>query len=301
LLQYTGNTENVEAKMIDGTLVDDGGALQSGHKVSGTASAGVQAVVTEVARDYEPSWMKCATMYDDQFVVGIDSYCNLFVLKRNIDSLNDDERGRLDVVCRIHAADDINCIQHGSLVMDIPYDADTADTLTATGGGHEAMETETENGNDTAMRSKEEMNDSEDEGKDDEKSNGKQQRPWAFKSTSSYNVAPLRPTDLRKCVFGSIDGAVGVLISIPYARYDVLQKLEKSLRKFVQGLGGLDHANWRQFKNQMEAKPAVGFLDGDLIETFLNLTAEQQQKVADDMKIDTESLVKIVEEMSRLH
>merc|ERR1712151_1429468 len=135
--------------------------------------------------------------------------------------------------------------------------------------------------------------DSEDDGKDDEKSNGKA-RPWAFKSGSSYNVAPLRPMDLRKCVFGSVDGAIGVLISIPYPRYDVLQKLEKSLRKFVQGLGGLDHAKWREFKNQTDAKPAVGFLDGDLIETFLNLTGEQKQKVADDMKIDTESLLKIV-------
>merc|ERR1712174_4701 len=89
----------------------------------------------------------------------------------------------------------------------------------------------------------------------------------------------LRPNDLRKCVFGTIDGSIGVLISIPYSRYDVLQKLEKSLRKFVQGLGGLDHEEWRKFKNQTDGKQAVGFLDGDLIETFLNLTNNQQQKI----------------------
>ena len=316
LLNYTGNKENAEAKMIDGTLVDESGKGSKSKGASGSAVGGgsgaVQAVVTEVARDYEPSWMKCATMYNDQFVVGIDSYCNLFVLKRNIDSLNEDERGRLDVICRIHAGDDINTITHGSLVMDIPYDADATVTSTAphtATTGNDAMDTE----NDTEMTTattttssrrsaKEEMDESEDDGKDDEKSNV--QKPWKFKgnaTSSSYNVAPLRPTDLRKCVFGTIDGAIGVLISIPYLRYDVLQKLEKSLRKFVQGLGGLDHAKWREFKNQTDDKPAVGFLDGDLIETFLNLTPEQQQKVADDMKIETESLLKIVEEMSRLH
>jgi len=80
-----------------------------------------------------------------------------------------------------------------------------------------------------------------------------------------------------------------------------LQKLEKSLRKFISGLGGLDHENWRKFKNQMDGKQAVGFIDGDLIETFLNLTAEQQQKVSRDMRIDNEALIKIVEEMNRLH
>eukprot|EP01083_Nonionella_stella_P107637 311964_1 len=213
-----------DKKMIDGTM-------DSNKKE-------YAATITEVARDYDPSWMKCGEMYNDQYLVGVDSFCNLFILKRNIDSLNEEERGRLDVVCRIHCGDDINTICHGSLVMDIA-------------AGDEDEEKES--------------------------------------------------VCLRKCVFGTIDGSIGVLISIPYARYDVLHKLEKSLNKFVQGLGGLHHDEWRKFKNQTDAKQAVGFLDGDLIETFLNLTNQQQTQIAQDIKIDIQSLTQIVEEMNRLH
>merc|ERR1712129_26571 len=120
-------------------------------------------------------------------------------------------------------------------------------------------------------------NDNDSEQKDDDNDNEQQNEVMSV----------LKRDDLRKCVFGTIDGSIGVLISIPHSRYNVLQKLEKSLRKFVHGLGGLDHCEWRKFKNQTESKISVGFLDGDLIETFLNLTSEQQQKVADDTKIGT--------------
>ena len=297
LLQSTGHQQNVKKQqMIDGTLINDSNDKANSSKQQ------YQAVITEVARDYDPSWMKCGDLYNDQFAVGVDSFCNLFILKRNIDSLNEEERGKLDMVCRMHWGDDINIINHGSLVMDIPYDIESSGVSTQiTSPSPTKMDVEKSTSN-KPKSDKVEMDESdeEDETKDDEKTNiGNTGNKRAI--STSYNISQLRPNDLRKCVFGTIDGAIGVLLSIPYPRYDVLHKLETSLRKFVQGLGGLDHEDWRKFKNHSGDEPAVGFLDGDLIETFLNLTGDQQEKVANDMKIDTESLIKIVEEMNRLH
>lgn len=44
------------------------------------------------------------------------------------------------------------------------------------------------------------------------------------------------------------------------------------MRKVVKGVGGFDHAQWRSFANQhVAAAPARQFVDGDLVEQFLDL------------------------------
>ena len=43
------------------------------------------------------------------------------------------------------------------------------------------------------------------------------------------------------------------------------------MRRVVRGVGGLDHAQWRSFCNLQRTEPAKNFIDGDLIEQFLDL------------------------------
>lgn len=43
------------------------------------------------------------------------------------------------------------------------------------------------------------------------------------------------------------------------------------MRKVVKGVGGFDHAQWRAFSNVQRTEPAKNFVDGDLIEQFLDL------------------------------
>lgn len=43
------------------------------------------------------------------------------------------------------------------------------------------------------------------------------------------------------------------------------------MRKVVKGVGGFDHAQWRAFSNLQRTEPAKNFIDGDLIEQFLDL------------------------------
>lgn len=79
--------------------------------------------------------------------------------------------------------------------------------------------------------------------------------------------------------------------------------LQESMRKVIQGVGGLDHSAWRAFTNEQTFKsyPAHNFLDGDLIEQFLELRQEGMQKVVSGLKqkSSVEEISRLVEELSR--
>ena len=57
--------------------------------------------------------------------------------------------------------------------------------------------------------------------------------------------------------------------------------LQASMRQVVLGVGGLDHSEWRAFTNEhsFRSSPAHNFIDGDLVEQFLELRKEGMQKV----------------------
>jgi DNA damage-binding protein 1 len=67
----------------------------------------------------------------------------------------------------------------------------------------------------------------------------------------------------------------------------------------IQGVGGLDHATWRSFRNERRVSPPRGFIDGDLIESFLDLKHEKMLEVVKALGISVEELCKRVETLQR--
>jgi DNA damage-binding protein 1 len=73
------------------------------------------------------------------------------------------------------------------------------------------------------------------------------------------------------------------------------------------------HSEWRQFANERAVHDAKNFIDGDLIESFLDLPAakqaevvalmneESQMTMTDEEPIAVEAVLKCVEELNRLH
>ena len=51
------------------------------------------------------------------------------------------------------------------------------------------------------------------------------------------------------------------------------------MRKVVRGVGGFEHSAWRSFCNERKTTDARGFVDGDLLELFLDLGLERMQLV----------------------
>lgn len=102
-------------------------------------------------------------------------------------------------------------------------------------------------------------------------------------------------------IFGTINGVIGVVASLPHDQYVFLEKLQANLVKVIKGVGGLSHEQWRSFNNEKKTVDARNFLDGDLIESFLDLSRSRMDEIASSMGVPLEELCKRVEELTRLH
>lgn len=74
-------------------------------------------------------------------------------------------------------------------------------------------------------------------------------------------------------------------------------------RQVVKGVGGLDHATWRAFRDERRSEGVRNFIDGDLIEGFLDLAPAQAAAVVAAMGPghSVEDVTRRVEELARLH
>ncbi|KAL5977135.1 DNA damage-binding protein 1a [Asimina triloba] len=102
-------------------------------------------------------------------------------------------------------------------------------------------------------------------------------------------------------IFGTVNGVIGVIASLPHEQYVFLEKLQSNLVKVIKGVGGLSHEQWRSFNNEKKTVDAKNFLDGDLIESFLDLSRSRMEEISKAMNVSVEELCKRVEELTRLH
>lgn len=112
-------------------------------------------------------------------------------------------------------------------------------------------------------------------------------------------------------LLGTVSGAIGLVAQIPPDLYEFLQKVETQLTSTIKSVGKIPHSFWRSFNTDIKTEPAEGFIDGDLIESFLDLSRETMQETVKGLKIDdgsgmmreatVDDLVKIVEDLTRIH
>nr|CAD7595538.1 unnamed protein product [Timema genevievae] len=119
-------------------------------------------------------------------------------------------------------------------------------------------------------------------------------------------------TPTQGCVlFGTVSGAIGLVTQIPADFYEFLHELEEKLTHVIKSVGKIDHSAWRSFHTDIKTEPSEGFIDGDLVESFLDLSHDKMKEVATGLMIDNGSgmkqeatvddLVKIVEDLTRIH
>ncbi|KAG0339195.1 DNA damage-binding protein 1a [Podila humilis] len=141
-------------------------------------------------------------------------------------------------------------------------------------------------------------------------------KPGTLIMTNQESDAPAVP----KLLFGTVTGAIGVIASLSKENYDLLRQLEINISKVVRGVGGLEHGPWRNFKDKSRTLPQSGFIDGDLIELFLDLSEDDINLVmegkngdgtptedihgvdmAEKINVSVGDITKMVEELLRLH
>ncbi|XP_048584985.1 DNA damage-binding protein 1 [Nematostella vectensis] len=118
-------------------------------------------------------------------------------------------------------------------------------------------------------------------------------------------------TPFQGCVlFGTVNGRIGIVAQIAQDLFNFLIQVQKKLNKVIKSVGKIDHSFWRSFSNERKMEPAHGFIDGDLIESFLDLPRARMEEVVTGLQIDdggmkkectVDDLVKTVEELTRIH
>jgi DNA damage-binding protein 1 len=104
---------------------------------------------------------------------------------------------------------------------------------------------------------------------------------------------------LDTLLFGTVNGAVGVLARLPEARFDALDAVQRGMRAVVSGVGGFSHEKWRSFHNEHRTAECKNFIDGDLVESFLDLRREKAEEVAKIAGRSVDELVDAVEAVAR--
>ena len=209
-----------------------------------------------VARDSEPNWLSALAVLDDDVTLGAENSGNLFALRRNTEAQYETDRFALQAVGEYHVGDFINVLRHGSLVMTAP--SATA-TPNAAAGAAGAGADEDPNAVDV---------------------------PAVLASLSGR---------LPTVLYGTAKGAIGVVASLAPAAFALLKRIESAVNSVVQGVGGFQHAEYRQFRNERKTVPSSGFVDGDVCESFLELPPAQQQQVAAAANLSVEEVAHVLE------
>ncbi|CAO3588837.1 unnamed protein product [Absidia cylindrospora] len=126
--------------------------------------------------------------------------------------------------------------------------------------------------------------------------------PTQPKSTSSSSSSS------STLIFATVNGAIGLVADLSEDRFKLLWHMQNNMTKVVKSVGDLSHADWRSVCTMDRKEESSHFIDGDLIESFLDLTPQQMQQVVDGhqyggKKLDhsIEDLCKVVEELMSLH
>ncbi|XP_037087603.1 DNA damage-binding protein 1-like [Pollicipes pollicipes] len=114
------------------------------------------------------------------------------------------------------------------------------------------------------------------------------------------------------CVlFGTVQGSVGLVTQLEPDFYAFIAELQQQLTRVIKPVGKIEHAAWRAYRSERKTEPCEGFIDGDLIESFLDLNRDQMAEVVRDLMITDASgqrrpatvddIIKAVEELTRIH
>uniref|UniRef100_A0A671TR45 Damage-specific DNA binding protein 1 n=1 Tax=Sparus aurata TaxID=8175 RepID=A0A671TR45_SPAAU len=114
-------------------------------------------------------------------------------------------------------------------------------------------------------------------------------------------------------LFGTVNGMIGLVTSLSEGWYSLLLDLQNRLNKVIKSVGKIEHRHsviW-SFHTERKTEQATGFIDGDLIESFLDLGRAKMQEVVSTLQIDdgsgmkreatVDEVIKIVEELTRIH
>uniref|UniRef100_A0A7S4JB88 RSE1/DDB1/CPSF1 C-terminal domain-containing protein n=1 Tax=Odontella aurita TaxID=265563 RepID=A0A7S4JB88_9STRA len=224
----------------------------------------------EVARDYNANWTTAVEMLTDDVYLGGENFNNLFVLRRNPDANSEEVRCRLDTAAEFHLGEMPNKFLGGSLVM--PGSSSGGTGGASRGGvGSGAASSSAPPSTPTKPGS------------------GAPPVPPS-PNRRSHRRSPLRHrphVELgSRTLFATVDGTLGSILGLSPRSRSFFSSLERALARTVRPVGDLGHGEYRAFESERRVHPAHGFVDGDLVESFLDLDLSTMNRVVESMNED---------------
>ncbi|CAK4031446.1 DNA damage-binding 1 [Lecanosticta acicola] len=126
-------------------------------------------------------------------------------------------------------------------------------------------------------------------------------------------VNRIRPIDVTptpgaivipRAFLATVEGSIYLFALIAPGKQDLLMRMQNKMADLVQTPGNVAFAKFRGFKNQVRDESHQGpsrFVDGELIERFLDCSEEIQREVVRDLNVEVEDVRGMVESLRRMH
>ena len=87
-------------------------------------------------------------------------------------------------------------------------------------------------------------------------------------------------------LYGTVDGTVGSVLGLGGKTFAFLSALQRAMDAIVRPVGDLSRAQYRAWEQDQKRHGSCGFVDGDWIETFLDLGRATMERVVREMNND---------------
>jgi len=107
---------------------------------------------------------------------------------------------------------------------------------------------------------------------------------------------------IPRAFLATVEGSIWLFALISEGKQDLLMRLQENMASMVQSPGHVPFNRYRAFKTSVrEAEEPSRFVDGELIERFLDCDAGLQERIVQGLSVDVEYVRSMVESLKRLH
>lgn len=214
----------------------------------------------EMARDFNTNWTTAIEMLTDDVYLGAENWNNLFVLRRNTKSQSEEIRCRLDTIGEFHLGEMCNKFMKGSLVM--PHSSNSsANTRKSTRRASVPSPTK-------------------------KKNDGSGSSPSKSGQGAAARIRRPPVAIGSQTLFGTVEGTLGCILGLDVRTAAFFSCVERAMTKVIRPVGDFSHQQFRAFDAERRMHPAHGFVDGDLVESFVDLDRTTMEAVVREMNRD---------------
>lgn len=91
-------------------------------------------------------------------------------------------------------------------------------------------------------------------------------------------------------LYGTAQGCIGLVIQLSPILFAFLKEVQERISQIIMPVGSFNHESWRAYKDDAQkVRVSRNFIDGELVETFIDLSAEEKACVCDGLRMPVSS------------